>query len=166
QVDVLDYLQSLKYDEEEAIDNTNLIDDKKEEVMHRLTTSNLVRIPEQFIVMKHELDNEVKEIDRYLERRPLNVRYIKEKVDKAVILLNNFEQEAYEVIHDSELSELIIQYANRYRKDNSTLDGEIEEATRLFNENRYKRALQIAEHALREVDEDAVKRIIDSYENR
>ncbi len=166
QEDVLDYLQSLKYDEEEAIDNTNLIDDKKEEVMHRLTTSNLVRIPEQFIVMKHELDNEVKEIDRYLERRPLNVRYIKEKVDKAVILLNNFEQEAYEVIHDSELSELIIQYANRYRKDNSTLDGEIEEATRLFNENRYKRALQIAEHALREVDEDAVKRIIDSYENR
>lgn len=166
QVDVLDYLQSLKYDEEEAIDNTNLIDDKKEEVMHRLTTSNLVRIPEQFIVMKHELDNEVKEIDRYLERRPLNVRYIKEKVDKAVILLNNFEQEAYEVIHDSELSELIIQYANRYRKDNSTLDGEIEEATRLFNENRYKRALQIAEHALREVDDDAVKRIIDSYENR
>lgn len=166
QVDVLDYLQSLKYDEEEAIDNTNLIDDKKEEVMHRLTTSNLVRIPEQFIVMKHELDNEVKEIDRYLERRPLNVRYIKEKVDKAVILLNNFEQEVYEVIHDSELSELIIQYANRYRKDNSTLDGEIEEATRLFNENRYKRALQIAEHALREVDEDAVKRIIDSYENR
>ncbi|MDK6863182.1 septation ring formation regulator EzrA [Nosocomiicoccus ampullae] len=166
QEDVLDYLQSLKYDEEEAIDNTNLIDDKKEEVMHRLTTSNLVRIPEQFIVMKHELDNEVKEIDRYLERRPLNVRYIKEKVDKAVILLNNFEQEAYEVIHDSELSELIIQYANRYRKDNSTLDGEIEEATRLFNENRYKRALQIAEHALREVDDDAVKRIIDSYENR
>lgn len=166
QEDVLDYLQSLKYDEEEAIDNTNLIDDKKEEVMHKLTTSNLVRIPEQFIVMKHELDNEVKEIDRYLERRPLNVRYIKEKVDKAVILLNNFEQEAYEVIHDSELSELIIQYANRYRKDNSTLDGEIEEATRLFNENRYKRALQIAEHALREVDEDAVKRIIDSYENR
>lgn len=166
QEDVLDYLQSLKYDEEEAIDNTNLIDDKKEEVIHRLTTSNLVRIPEQFIVMKHELDNEVKEIDRYLERRPLNVRYIKEKVDKAVILLNNFEQEAYEVIHDSELSELIIQYANRYRKDNSTLDGEIEEATRLFNENRYKRALQIAEHGLREVDEDAVKRIIDSYENR
>lgn len=166
QDEVLEYLQSLKYDEEEAIDNTNLIDEKKEEIMHRLTTSNLVRIPEQFIVMKHELDNEVKEIDRYLERRPLNVRYIKEKVDKAVILLNNFEQEAYEVIHDAELSELIIQYANRYRKDNAELDSHIEEATRLFNENRYKRSLEIAEEALNEIDKDAVDRIFEAYENR
>ena len=166
QDEVLEYLQSLKYDEEEAIDNTDLIDEKKEEIMHRLTTSNLVRIPEQFIVMKHELDNEVKEIDRYLERRPLNVRYIKEKVDKAVILLNNFEQEAYEVIHDAELSELIIQYANRYRKDNAELDSHIEEATRLFNENRYKRSLEIAEEALNEIDKDAVDRIFEAYENR
>ncbi|CAM3352072.1 septation ring formation regulator EzrA [Nosocomiicoccus ampullae] len=166
QDEVLEYLQSLKYDEEEAIDNTDLIDEKKEEIMHRLTTSNLVRIPEQFIVMKHELDNEVKEIDRYLERRPLNVRYIKEKVDKAVILLNNFEQEAYEVIHDAELSELIIQYANRYRKDNAELDSHIEEATRLFNENRYKRSLEIAEEALSEIDKDAVDRIFEAYENR
>lgn len=166
QDEVLEYLQSLKYDEEEAIDNTDLIDEKKEEIMHSLTTSNLVRIPEQFIVMKHELDNEVKEIDRYLERRPLNVRYIKEKVDKAVILLNNFEQEAYEVIHDAELSELIIQYANRYRKDNAELDSHIEEATRLFNENRYKRSLEIAEEALNEIDKDAVDRIFEAYENR
>ena len=166
QDEVLEYLQSLKYDEEEAIDNTDLIDEKKEDIMHRLTTSNLVRIPEQFIVMKHELDNEVKEIDRYLERRPLNVRYIKEKVDKAVILLNNFEQEAYEVIHDAELSELIIQYANRYRKDNAELDSHIEEATRLFNENRYKRSLEIAEEALNEIDKDAVDRIFEAYENR
>lgn len=166
QDEVLEYLQSLKYDEEEAIDNTDLIDEKKEDIMHSLTTSNLVRIPEQFIVMKHELDNEVKEIDRYLERRPLNVRYIKEKVDKAVILLNNFEQEAYEVIHDAELSELIIQYANRYRKDNAELDSHIEEATRLFNENRYKRSLEIAEEALNEIDKDAVDRIFEAYENR
>lgn len=166
QDEVLEYLQSLKYDEEEAIDNTDLIDEKKEEIMHSLTTSNLVRIPEQFIVMKHELDNEVKEIDRYLERRPLNVRYIKEKVDKAVILLNNFEQEAYEVIHDAELSELIIQYANRYRKDNAELDSHIEEATRLFNENRYKRSLEIAEESLNEIDKDAVDRIFEAYENR
>src|SRR5699024_5770745 len=159
------YLQSIKEDEKEAIENTNLIDDKKEAVMHALASSNLNEIPEKFIVMKNELDIEVEEIDRYLERRPINVQYIKEKVNKSVQLLNEFEQSAYEIIHDSELTEHIIQYANRYRKDNESLDLEIKEAIRLFDEGRYKRALELSSHALKSVDEAGLQRIIDYYEN-
>lgn len=165
QSDIQDYLQSIKEDEKEAIENTNLIDDKKEAVMHALASSNLSDIPEKFIVMKNELDIEVEEIDRYLERRPINVQYIKEKVNKSVQLLNEFEQCAYEIIHDSELTEHIIQYANRYRKDNESLDLEIKEAVRLFDEGRYKRALELSSHALKSVDEAGLQRIIDYYEN-
>ncbi|CAD2075065.1 septation ring formation regulator EzrA [Phocicoccus pinnipedialis] len=165
QTDIEDYLQSIKEDEKEAIENTNFIDDKKEEVMHALASSNLVEIPEKFVVMKNELDIEVDEIDRYLERRPMNVQYIKEKVNKAVKLLNEFEQDAYEIIHDSELTEQIIQYANRYRKDDESLDMEIKEAVRLFNEGRYKRALELSTNALDRVDEEGLQRIINYYEN-
>lgn len=165
QNEIQDYLQSIKEDEQEAIENTNLIDEKKEEVMHDLSSSNLINIPEKFIVMKNELDNEVNEIDRYLDRKPMNVQYIKEKVMKAVQLLNQFEQDAYEIIHDSELTEKILQNANRYRKDNDSLDQSIEEAVRLFNEGRYKRALELSKDALGSVDEKALQRIIDHYEN-
>ena len=45
-------------------------------------------------------------------------------------------------------AERLIQYGNRYRKDNHDLDKSLNEAERLFKNNRYKRSSEISEQAL------------------
>lgn len=63
--------------------------------------------------------------------------------------MNTFEDEANDVLVNAVYAEKLIQYGNRYRKDYSNVDKSLNEAERLFKNNRYKRAIEIAEQALK-----------------
>lgn len=161
---IQEHLINLREDESEARENAQYVLDKKEDVYRSLTSSNLTAIPERFLVMKNELDIDINEIHKYFQRRPLNIQYIKDKVGKTVILMNKFEQDAYEILHESELTELMIQYGNRYRRDDPDFNSKLNEAERLFKENRYKRALDIVREALNKVEPGAAERIENEFD--
>src|SRR5699024_2334801 len=102
---IQEHLVNLREDDAEARENINYVNDRKEKVYRELMSSNLVMLPEQFIVMKHEIEMNIREIDNYFSRRPLNVEYVKAKVNDTVLMMNKFEQEAYAVMRDSQLTE-------------------------------------------------------------
>ncbi|CAL28228.1 septation ring formation regulator EzrA [Staphylococcus carnosus] len=155
------HLIQLREDEAEAEDNILRVQSKKEEVYRRLLASNLTSVPERFIIMKNEIDHEVREINSQFSERPINVKHLKDKVTKVVLHMNNFENEATDVLVNAVLAEKLIQYGNRYRKDDSSIDKSLNEAERLFKNNRYKRAIEIAEQALDSVDPGISQRIED-----
>lgn len=155
------HLIQLREDEAEAKDNILRVQSKKEEVYRRLLASNLTSVPERFIIMKNEIDHEVREINSQFSERPINVKHLKDKVTKVVLHMNNFENEATDVLVNAVLAEKLIQYGNRYRKDDSSIDKSLNEAERLFKNNRYKRAIEIAEQALDSVDPGISQRIED-----
>lgn len=134
-------------------------------VYRELMSSNLVTLPEQFIVMKHEIEVNIKEIENYFSRRPLNVEYVKAKVNDTVLMMNKFEQEAYAVMRDSQLTELMIQYGNRFRSTDADLNAHLNEAERLFKENRYKRALDVAKDAVESVEPGSAAKIEKQFDN-
>ncbi len=166
QQQIQQYLINLREDEAEARENALLIQDRKEEIYRELLGSNLSSVPEKFLVMKNELDIDVKEINKYFKRRPLNVQYIKDKVNRTVILMNKYEQEAYEILQAARLTEVMIQYGNRYRRDDPDFNHKLNEAERLFRENRYKRALEIVRAALDKVEPGAAERIEKEFDKR
>ncbi|MBY8909757.1 septation ring formation regulator EzrA [Salinicoccus roseus] len=166
QQQIQQYLINLREDEAEARENALLIQDRKEEIYRELLGSNLTSVPEKFLVMKNELDIDVKEINKYFKRRPLNVQYIKDKVNRTVILMNKYEQEAYEILQAARLTEVMIQYGNRYRRDDPDFNHKLNEAERLFRENRYKRALEIVRAALDKVEPGAAERIEKEFDKR
>ncbi|WP_411841997.1 septation ring formation regulator EzrA [Salinicoccus sp. HZC-1] len=165
QKQIQQYLINLREDEAEARENAILIQDRKEEIYRELMSSNMSSVPEKFLVIKNELDIDVKEIHKYFKRRPLNVQYIKDKVNHTVLLLNKFDQEAYEILQEAKLTEIMIQYGNRYRRDDRDFSQTLNEAERLFKENRYKRALEIAKNALEKVEPGAAARIEKEFDN-
>ena len=155
------HLIQLREDEAEAEDNLLRVQSKKEEIYRKLLASNLTSVPERFIIMKNEIDYEVREINAQFDQRPINVKHLKDKVTKVVLHMNNFENEAMDVLVNAVLAEKLIQYGNRYRKDDSSIDKSLNEAERLFKNNRYKRAIEIAEQALDSVDPGISQRIED-----
>ncbi|HCV3230677.1 TPA: septation ring formation regulator EzrA [Staphylococcus aureus] len=153
------HLIQLREDEAEAEDNLLRVQSKKEEVYRRLLASNLTSVPERFIIMKNEIDHEVRDVNEQFSERPIHVKQLKDKVSKIVIQMNTFEDEANDVLVNAVYAEKLIQYGNRYRKDYSNVDKSLNEAERLFKNNRYKRAIEIAEQALERVEPGVTKHI-------
>lgn len=153
------HLIQLREDEAEAEDNLLRVQSKKEEVYRRLLASNLTSVPERFIIMKNEIDHEVRDVNEQFSERPIRVKQLKDKVSKIVIQMNTFEDEANDVLVNAVYAEKLIQYGNRYRKDYSNVDKSLNEAERLFLNNRYKRAIEIAEQALESVEPGVTKHI-------
>lgn len=153
------HLIQLREDEVEAEDNLLRVQSKKEEVYRRLLASNLTSVPERFIIMKNEIDHEVRDVNEQFSERPIHVKQLKDKVSKIVIQMNTFEDEANDVLVNAVYAEKLIQYGNRYRKDYSNVDKSLNEAERLFKNNRYKRAIEIAEQALESVEPGVTKHI-------
>lgn len=161
---IQDYFNTLREDEKEATENYTYIEKRKDQIYRDLTMANLSSIPERFVVMKHELDVNLAEILKYFERRPINIKFIKDKVNAVMVDLNKFEQEVYEVVYEAGLTELMIQYGNRYRANDEAFSNRLLEAERLFSENRYKRSLEIVQEALEKVEPGAADKIIKAYE--
>ncbi|WP_053034271.1 septation ring formation regulator EzrA [Staphylococcus haemolyticus] len=155
------HLIQLREDEAEAEDNLLRIQSKKEEVYRRLLASNLTSVPERFIIMKNEIDHEVRETNDQFSERPIHVKQLKDKVAKIVIQMNTFEDEANDVLVNAVYAERLIQYGNRYRKDHNNVDKSLNEAERLFKNNRYKRSIEISEQALESVEPGITKYIED-----
>ncbi|HCZ0298459.1 TPA: septation ring formation regulator EzrA [Staphylococcus aureus] len=153
------HLIQLREDEAEVEDNLLRVQSKKEEVYRRLLASNLTSVPERFIIMKNEIDHEVRDVNEQFSERPIHVKQLKDKVSKIVIQMNTFEDEANDVLVNAVYAEKLIQYGNRYRKDYSNVDKSLNEAERLFKNNRYKRAIEIAEQALESVEPGVTKHI-------
>ncbi|HDB5056432.1 TPA: septation ring formation regulator EzrA [Staphylococcus aureus] len=153
------HLIQLREDEAEAEDNLLRVQSKKEEVYRRLLASNLTSVPERFIIMKNEIDHEVRDVNEQFSERPIHVKQLKDKMSKIVIQMNTFEDEANDVLVNAVYAEKLIQYGNRYRKDYSNVDKSLNEAERLFKNNRYKRAIEIAEQALESVEPGVTKHI-------
>ncbi|HEH0559917.1 TPA: septation ring formation regulator EzrA [Staphylococcus aureus] len=153
------HLIQLREDEAEAEDNLLRVQSKKEEVYRRLLASNLTSVPERFIIMENEIDHEVRDVNEQFSERPIHVKQLKDKVSKIVIQMNTFEDEANDVLVNAVYAEKLIQYGNRYRKDYSNVDKSLNEAERLFKNNRYKRAIEIAEQALESVEPGVTKHI-------
>ncbi|HFD6513533.1 TPA: septation ring formation regulator EzrA [Staphylococcus aureus] len=153
------HLIQLREDEAEAEDNLLRVQSKKEEVYRRLLASNLTSVPERFIIMKNEIDHAVRDVNEQFSERPIHVKQLKDKVSKIVIQMNTFEDEANDVLVNAVYAEKLIQYGNRYRKDYSNVDKSLNEAERLFKNNRYKRAIEIAEQALESVEPGVTKHI-------
>ncbi|UXR79375.1 MULTISPECIES: septation ring formation regulator EzrA [unclassified Staphylococcus] len=146
------HLISLREDEAEAEEHILRIQSKKEEIYRRLLASNLTSVPERFIILKNEIDYEVRDVNKRFSERPINVQQLKDKVNKVVLQMNKFEDEANDVLINAVYAEKLIQYGNRYRKDNHDLDKSLNEAERLFKNNRYKRSSEISAQALERIE--------------
>lgn len=155
------HLIQLREDEAEAEENILRVQSKKEEVYRKVLASNLPSVPERFIIMKNEIDYEVREVNKKFSVRPIHVKQLKDKVSKVVLQMNKFEDEATDVLVNAVYAEKLIEYGNRYRKDSSNIDKSLNEAERLFKNNRYKRSIEISEQALESVEPGITKQIED-----
>ena len=156
---ISEYFISLKEDDDAYQNAITDIQVMKDEAYRKLTLANLPELPERYIIMKSEIDYDLKDIYELYSSRPLNMKLLSTKMEKLLHETQKFEQEIEDVIYNAKYTERLVQFGNRYRRDHESLDDLLNEAERLFDHSRFKRASEVAEEAIERYEPGATQSI-------
>lgn len=84
---------------------------------------------------------------------------VQHELTEAKRAINQLAEEVEISIDQANLTEHVIQYANRYRSSQPILAAKLKEAERLFRKYEYELALEKAAEAIEEIEPGALKEI-------
>src|SRR5690606_16916291 len=150
---------NLRKDEIEAKEKLADIRDQINEINRRLKKSNIPGVP-SFIwnSMDTALEN-CNQVLTVLEKNPLDISEVQQSLSTAKSSVDLLIEQTDVMLDQADLTEQVIQYANRYRSKYPLLAAKLLEAETLFRNFDYEVALEQAARALEEVEPGALKRI-------
>ncbi|SFJ11604.1 septation ring formation regulator [Halobacillus dabanensis] len=152
-------VQNLRKDEREAKQKLTNMDGLLMDTHRRLKRSNIPGIPTTVYEDMKEASSKIDEVFQTLEKQPLDMGIVNEKLDDAIIMTEKLSEDAEKVMEEAQLAERVIQYGNRYRSKYPILAAKLLEAEDQFRTYHYEEALKLATDALREVDPNALSKI-------
>ena len=159
-------IANLRKDELEARDKLEEMHGQLAELNRKLKKSNIPGVP-SYIWTRFETalqkNNKVMEA---LETYPLDMSSVQHALTEAKSSIDQAYEQVDMMLDQAYLTEQVIQYANRYRSQNSELDHKLKEAERLFRNFEYELSLEHAANAVEEVEPGALKKIETYQEER
>jgi len=158
-------IYSLRKDELEAKEKVAEITSQINGLRRLLAKSNIPGVPNYILTLLEQAMAKNKLVIKALDRYPLEISGVQAALENAKQAFSHAAQEANLMIEQAKLTEQVIQYANRYRRNNDGLAMSLSEAERLFRNCEYELALEKAAKAVELVEPGALKRIEESQEN-
>ena len=126
-----------------------------------LENLNVSVIPDNYYIELKEALGAIKEIQRELSNKPIDVDTLNVRVDTARDLVFKLHNTTSEMVKLSLLSEYAIVYGNRYRSSKQSINEGLIKAEKLFFEGKYKKSLEISISTLDVVEPGIHKKILD-----
>jgi len=152
-------LKNLRIDENKA--RTELEGIKKILAVtdRQLHKANIPGIPDEIDARMEEADEKIFIVMQSLQEVPLNIDQVNKNIVIARRSVEDVHKRVEEMIENVMLIESLIQFGNRYRAKNSTVDEKLLEAEEAFLQYRYVKALEEAASAVEIIDPAAIHRI-------
>lgn len=158
-VSFTEIIHNLRKDEIVAKETLENLREQMQYVQRQLNKSNIPGIP-SFIVGRIEEASEKQEKVLYiLNKQPLDMGAVQHALTEAERTVEQLAEEVEMSIDQANLTEHVIQYANRYRSTYPILAAELLESERLFRKYEYELALEKAAEAIEEIEPGALKQI-------
>lgn len=152
-------IKNLRKDELEARDRLREMNERLNRLRRKLRTSNLPGIPNNIWSLMEDAQNANEQVIEALQQQPLDMTDVQRKLSESERVITEVTEMSHFVIDQAQLTEHVIQYANRYRSANPILHAQLTESERLFHAADYELALEKAANAIEEVEPGALKRI-------
>ena len=147
-------LGSLKQDEVRAREQLIEIKDIFKQAVEIINTYKLPVIPDYYYIEKDEAIAAIKEMVKELAKQPISIRTLNLRVDTARDLTLKLYNTSKVIVKTAKMVEMTIVFGNRYRSFNEDIDYGLNKSEKLFNDGRYKDALEVAINAIEEVEPD------------
>ena len=159
----LQTIGSMKDDELRAREQLNNIKNLLKKAKSRIRLYNIPVIPDNYFVELQDASDAIKEIQKELNRKPINIETLNIRVDTARDLVFKVFNTTNDLLKTIVMLEETIVYGNRYRQVSKQVNEGLETAEKLFYKGNYKKALEITMDAIDYVEPGIHKKIIQAY---
>ena len=159
--DLLQKVSNLKDDEERAKGQLEDIKLLLKQSKYQIRKNRLPVIPDSYYVELREASDGVKEIQKELSKKPIDVDTLNVRVDTARDLVFKLHNTTSDMVKLALLSEYAIVYGNRYRSSKSLINEGLIKAEKLFFNGDYKKSLEVSINTLDEIEPGIHKKILD-----
>ena len=165
--ETLDYdiqtIGSMKEDEARAREQLDSIKDLIKKSRNRIRLYNIPVIPDNYYVELKDASDGIKEINKELNKKPINIDTLNIRVDTARDLAFKVFNTTNDLIKNVMMAEETIVYGNRYRSVKDQVDIGLTRAEKLFNEGSYRKSLEVAMDAIDYVEPGIHNKILEAF---
>lgn len=126
---------------------------------------NLPGIPQDFLSTFFTTSSQLEALISELSRGRIDIDAVARLTDVATAAIANLEEATYQVVQNATLTEQLLQYSNRYRSFEPSVQNSFEHALKLFEvDNDYQASFDEISYALETVEPGVTDRFVSSYE--
>lgn len=151
-------LDTLRKDEWKAKETLQILKQNLIESRRLVQKSNLPGLPNSYITILDDANDCLTEVKEALDKKPLNMEAIQQVLDEADHKVSLVLDKTNEMVESAILTEKLIQYGNRFRRNYPQLDGDLTRAEAYFRSYNFVEAVEVAASALESVDPGITKR--------
>lgn len=167
--DSLDYdvqtIGSMKEDEARAREQLDSIKDLIKKARNRVRLYNIPVIPDNYYVELKDASDAIQEINKELNKKPINIETLNIRVDTARDLAFKVFNTTNDIIKNVMMAEETIVYGNRYRSVKEQVNAGLNRAEQLFYEGSYRKSLEVAMDAIDYVEPGIHNKILNAFKN-
>ena len=165
----LDYdvqnIGNMKEDESRAREQLDSINDLIKKAKNRIRLYNIPVIPTNYYVELDDAKEAIREINKELNKKPINIDTLNIRVDTARDLAFKAFNTTNDLLKYVMMAEETIVYGNRYRSVKEQVNVGLMQAEKLFRDGEYKKALEEAMNAIDYCEPEIHKKIMDAFGN-
>ena len=165
QLSLVNTLTDLSQQEKSIRDGLDVFELDLRNMKRTIEKYHLPGLPKEYLELFFATTSRIEQLSQLMNRVKLDMteitglnQTIEDDVEKLDIMTE-------EIVDHAQLTEYMIQHANRYRLDHPEIDTAIQQALEQFNHfYRYEESLAIIEKALNQVDPGSAQRVRDNYQ--
>ena len=166
QLALVNTLNDLSQQEKSIRDGLDVFELDLRNMKRTIEKYHLPGLPKEYLELFFATSSRIEQLSQLMNRVKLDMteitglnQTIEDDVEKLDIMTE-------EIVDNAQLTEYMIQQANRYRLDHPEIDTAIQQSLEQFNHfYRYEESLAIIEKALNQVDPGSAQRVRDSYQS-
>ena len=165
QLVLADYLKSQESSENNARKKANQYINQLHTLKRYMEKRNLPGIPDEFLNMFFRTSDHVEALLSELDYKRVNIEIINRLLENATYDMNELEEITYNIVQNAALTEQLLQYSNRYRSFDESIQKAFNRALAIFEkEYDYQAAFEEISFALETVEPGVTERFVHSYE--
>ncbi len=155
---------NMQEDEKRAREQLNDMTELLESAKSKMREYKLPIIPDNYFIELKEACEAMVEVNKELERKPINIEVLNTRVDTGRDLIFKVYNTSNELVKTATLAENAIIYGNRYRTKRQYVDDGLNKAEILFIRGEYKKSLELSLNTIDIIEPGIYKKLLNLYE--
>ncbi|HFI0119783.1 TPA: septation ring formation regulator EzrA [Streptococcus suis] len=165
QIVLVDYLKAQEQSESTARKKATLYINKLHTLKRFMEKRNLPGIPGEFLSRFFSTSDHVENLIAELDNKRIDIDAVNRLLENATYDMNQLEELAYLIVQNATLTEQLLQYSNRYRSNNESIQQAFARSLAIFEKDfDYQAAFEEISFALEVVEPGVTERFVRSYE--